>query len=313
MRPAGEPVLVSRFCMATRFEVALYGAEPDRLRAAGEAALEEVERAERLLSCFRPDSDLWAVNARAAAGPVRVDPRLIALLETAREVWHASGGAFDLTVGPLMQLWGFRGGQPREPSPGEVEQAASVCGMRLVETDSAAGTVRFLREGVELDPGAIGKGYALDRAAEALRECGVSSALAHGGTSTVVALGTPPDAPHWQVRVAVPGKAPQECPVVRLRDGALSVSGLHGRTAGPEGREVAHVLDPRSGRPVAAALLAAVTGPDGVRTDAWSTALLVLGEAAFDGSVQLPEGMSAAVWLPGGRELRHGQTFEQQG
>ncbi|BCW99188.1 MAG: hypothetical protein KatS3mg024_2015 [Armatimonadota bacterium] len=310
MSPVAGLVRVSRFCMATRFEIALYGAEADRLRAAGEAALEEVEAAERLLSCFRPESDLSAVNAGAAAGPVRVDPRLFALLQMAQEVWRATGGAFDPTVGPLMRLWGFRGGTFREPSPQDLERVRLSCGMHLIELDAQSRTVRFLAEGVQLDSGAIGKGYALDRAAMALRECGAVSALAHGGTSTAVALGSPPDEPSWAVRIAVPGIERDGGPVVRLKDAALSVSGVHGRTVEWEGRVAGHVLDPRTGLPVEGALLAAVTGPDGARTDAWSTALLVLGESAFTGAVQLPADFSAAVWLPDGRMLARGHAFE---
>jgi len=310
MSTHGDAVRVSRFCMATRFEIALHGAAPERLRAAGEAALDEVEAAERLLSAFLPESGLFAVNARASQGPVRVDPRLFVLLQSAREVWQASGGAFDPAVGPLMRLWGFRGGPFREPSREEVEAVRRGCGMHLVELDAPSRSVRFLSGSVQLDPGAIGKGYALDRAALALRECGVTSALAHGGTSTAVALGAPPEAPFWTVRIAVPGQPEDRGPLVRLRDAALSVSGVHGRRTGPDAGGAGHVLDPRSGVPAERALLAAVTAPDATRADAWSTALLVLGEEAFDGTVDLPGELSAAVWLADGRMLLRGSAFE---
>ena len=165
--------------------------------------------------------------------------------------------------------------------------------MSLVQLDPSDFTVRFARPGVMLDLGAIGKGYAIERAAEVLREAGVTSALLHGGTSSVQALGHPPDAEHWKIAIeqpqAGPGFQPASPPseppatspallaTVPLRDEAMSVSAVWGKSFQAEGKTFGHVLDPRTGQPVTGTVLAAVVLPSATETDALSTALLTLG------------------------------------
>jgi thiamine biosynthesis lipoprotein len=128
-----------------------------------------------------------------------------------------------------------------------------------------------------LDLGAIGKGYALERAADLLREAGIRSALLHGGTSSVVAIGSPPDAEGWPVAIQHPTRPEEILTTASLCDGALSVSAVHGKAFEAEGRLLGHVIDPRTGWPVMGAQLAAVTAASPTDTDALSTALLVLG------------------------------------
>jgi len=199
----GPPVRVARHAMATRFEVLLQGERPGALRAAGEEALDEIERLENLLSLYRPHSDIARINSAPAGCPVRVAPETFRLLERSRDLTEQTLGAFDITAGPLVRAWGFHGGAGHPPDPGQWAQARETAGWSRVILDPSEGTVRFAgnRPGL-LDLGAIGKGYALDRAAEILREAGVSSALLHGGTSTVVALGAPPDTAGWPLALA---------------------------------------------------------------------------------------------------------------
>jgi FAD:protein FMN transferase len=165
--------------------------------------------------------------------------------------------------------------------------------MNLVELTPADFTVGFAREGVMLDLGAIGKGYAIDRAAEILREAGVTSGILHGGTSSVYAIGHPPDAAHWKVAIErpaetgksglsaadhnPPGTRPGLLAVVPLKDEALSVSAIWGKSFQSAGETFGHVIDPRTGQPAGASILAAVALASTTATDALSTALLVLG------------------------------------
>ncbi len=319
--------------MATRFEMVLHGDDQAALRAAGEEAIAEIEQIENQISLYRPVSEIAHINARAALESVRVSPRVFALLEKAKMLTDQTDGAFDITIAPLVHCWGFMEGSGRLPSEDEIEEARGKVGMNLVQLNSRDSCVRFEREGVMLDLGAIGKGYAIERAAEGLREAGVASALLHGGTSTVYALGRPPDAPHWNVAIedqgssktatgrdafhrvpylfslaisskgengdAVervptgldsahgnlnPGRAGESepphtgCCIVPLRDEALSVSAVRGKFFEAEGKTFGHVLDPRTGRPVMGAVLAAVVLPSATETDVLSTALLVRGQ-----------------------------------
>lgn len=278
-------VTLARRAMNTRFELMLHGDSVTALRAAAEEALTEVERIEAQLSLFRPSSEIAQVNALAHREPVRVSPEVFALLEHAQRLSAATHGAFDLTLAPLLQCWGLLGrSDGRIPSEAELAAARECCGWTLVELDAARRTVHFARPGVMLDLGALGKGYAVQQAAVLLREAGVTSALIHGGTSTVFALGTPPDADGWQIAIESPqGPGHPPLTTVTLRDESLSVSTVSAKSFQHADQTFGHVIDPRSGKPSSAAQLAAVILPDATETDAVSTALLVLGPAGLTG------------------------------
>jgi thiamine biosynthesis lipoprotein len=249
--------------MGTRFEVVLAGGDEARLRSAGEAALGEVCRLSESLSAFGRGSMVSYINTHAAEGPVGVDRELFGLLMLCQEGWRRSEGAFDITVGPLMEAWGFRG-QAR----GDVDEARERVGMDKVELDAMRGTVRFARNGMRLDLGGVAKGFALDIAGGVLREAGVECALMHGGTSSVVAIGSPPGEDGWRIRVGNHD--------VALRDRALSVSAPRGRMIETEAGPLGHVLDPRTGAPAMGAQLACAVCESGAWAEVWSTALLVL-------------------------------------
>ena len=226
-----SPVKLACHAMATRFELVLHGDNPVALRAAGEEALEEIQRLEAQLSLFVPSSEIAHVNARAAQGPVRVSPPVFSLLQLAQRLHEQSGGAFDITIAPLVRCWGFMGGSGHLPSSEELAEARACVGMSLVRLEPTDYTVRFARPGVMLDLGAIGKGYAVERAAEVLREAGVTSALLHGGTSSVQALGHPPDAECWNIAIERPRPDLARAPAVAPGDSTGRLIGLAGHRA----------------------------------------------------------------------------------
>lgn len=250
--------------MGTRFELVLSGNKPERdLRAAGEEALDVVREWHGRLSAFERGSVVGQINAEAHARPVLIDREMLELLLACRK-WHdMTGGAFDIALGSLMVRHGFRDEPAQEEPP--------PFGMAHLEIDGARSEVRLTAPGVRLDFGAVGKGWAIDRALETLREAGVTSALIHGGTSTVGTIGLAPDGGPWRVRL----EEGEGAPVAVLRDASLSVSAPRGRR---NEKGEGHVLDPRSGSPASRARLAAAIGVYSAETDALSTALLVLGE-----------------------------------
>ncbi len=309
-------VAVARTAMATRFEIVLPGSDEVRLRAAGEAALDEIDRLEAQLSFYRPSSELSRLNTLAAVQAVRTEPQFFELLERALKIHQLSAGAFDPTVAALMLCWGFVGAAGRLPNSAQVEKARELTGMQLVHLDRTERTVRFARPGIRLDLGAIGKGYAIERAAETLLDLGISSAIIHGGTSTVYAIGAPPDAEAWNVAIPRPDPSgsralasegqDQPLPplaIVPLRDKAMSVSAVWGKSFEADGRLFGHVLDPRLGKPVRGAVLAATVTSSATDADAFSTALLVLGQKGFDL-------LRRAEPEPGMLVVEQGQAFE---
>ena len=269
--------------MGTRFELALDGKPDTYLQSAGEEAIREIARIESRLSLYRENSDLCEINRLAATRPVQLDDEMFAFLSTAKEICRTTEGCFDMTVAPLSRVWGFVGGSGVMPNANAVATAREVLGMHHLEFDESERTVRFLKPGVELDPGAIGKGYALDRAAEILRELDVPIALIHGGTSSVVAMGAPDGEEGWRVAIARPPTLPGEgdLAVHSLRDTTLSVSAPHTKSFTINGEVYGHVLDPRTGEPAKTCHLATVICPSAMLGDALSTALLVGGIELF--------------------------------
>jgi len=305
--------------MATRFEIVLHGENPTALRAAGEEAIEEIHRLEAKLSLYRPSSEIAHVNARAAREPVRVSPGVFELLERAQRLTSETSGAFDITVAPLVRCWGFMGGTGKIPATSEFADARAKVGMHLVQLDRQDFTVRFAVAGVMLDLGAIGKGYAIDCASEILREAGVTSALLHSGTSTVSAIGTPPGADGWKIAIdrppnpparAIPASAPdmpedsggrsKPLTTIRLKDESLSVSAVWGKFFEAGDQTLGHVLDPRTGKPVTGAVLAAIILPSATETDALSTALLTLGPEGHGSVAKLRAGMRTLLLTESG-------------
>lgn len=269
-----KSVRLARHAMATRFEFVLRGRDVVQLRSAGEEALAEITRLDGRLSFYNSTSELCRINGSAAEGPVSILPDVFDLLTTARNMWELSGGTFDPTIAPLMRCWGFAGGSGQLPKDDRLERARQVTGMSHVLFDPEAKTVRFTRKGVHLDLGGIAKGHALDEAARILLDCGVENALLHGGTSSIIALGTSFDGLPWKVGILMEGQ--QSIGTVELQNSSLSVSAVSGKAFTIEDTVYGHVIDPRTGFPTKGAQLAAVVAKTAAHADALSTAALVL-------------------------------------
>jgi FAD:protein FMN transferase len=261
----GQAVRLDADAMGTRFELVYWGP-----RAAGEEALAEIVRIESRLSVFQASSDISWINAHAGLRAVKVEPRTFSLLERCAELSEETDGAFDITVGPLMQAWKPVAEGGALPSAETVAEARTRVGHRHLQFDAQASTIRFGCAGMRLDLGAVGKGYAIDAAIAILHTHGVQSALLHGGPSTIYGIGAPPEGA-WRIAWDAGG---DERTFV-LRDGALSVSAVYGKACVPDGHCYGHVVDPLIGMPVDQTRAAIVTGPSAFECDVLSTALLV--------------------------------------
>jgi len=272
-------VRIKRPAMGCEFELMLCGRDRNYLVDAGNEAFEELARLEEQMSVFIPTSEVSYINASAAGGPVRVEPRLFNLLLTAARLSGETGGAFDISAGPIVKRWGFTNdaGEFAMPSDAEIGDIVKKVGMSHVELDVKECTIRFDGPGVALNLGAIGKGYAVREIVCLLRERGVTAGLVQGGPSTVYAMGNPSDDDAWTVGVRSPTDRETRIATVRLKDQALSTSGGHERFVEVNGRRYSHVIDPRTGYPVCGLLAASAVTSDAVESDALSTAFLVLG------------------------------------
>lgn len=282
-RAEAEFLTVSRRAMACQFQVILPATTPRGIDAAT-AALDEIDALEDQMTVYRDTSEVSRLNAVAATAPVPVEERLFELFETAQRLSLETDGAFDIAAGALIKAWGFLRGPKRVPARDELAAVMDRVGSRHVTLDRSRRTIAFNRPGLELNLGAIGKGYALDRAGELLRrDWRVSSAILHGGQSSVLAIGTPEnqattDAPAgWLVGVVHPFRPDEQIARLRLHDAALGTSGATIQYFEANGRRFGHILDPRSGRPAEGRACVSVIAPTAAEADALSTAFFILG------------------------------------
>jgi thiamine biosynthesis lipoprotein len=289
--------------MGCVYAIEAYG-DPATLPAILEEGLDEVDRIDRLLSNYKRESPLSRVNREAARGPVTVDPELFDFLDASLRYSRASGGAFDITVGPLMKAWGFFEGDRRVPGAGELADARRRVGFQHVLLDPARHTVRFDVDGVELDPGGIGKGYAVDRVVSLLRQRSVTTALVSAGGSTIYAMGAPPDEEGWEVALDDPLSPGRRAMSVRMRDQSLSIAGAAGKFFDQDGTRYTHIMNPRTGTPVSGVLTVAVVTATGIDGDAWDDAFFVLGVEKSRKIVKSMEGIEAYFLLPAGKGWR---------
>ncbi|HEV8145696.1 MAG TPA: FAD:protein FMN transferase [Bryobacteraceae bacterium] len=272
--------------MGTTYSIIAYGGDVSLVKAAVEDAAEEARRLDALLSNYLPASEWSQVNAQAWKRAVRVSPELFQLITQCVEYSKASDGAFDITVGPLMKVWGFYKGTGRLPKRDEVRAALERVGYRNILLDPKNNTVRFAREGVEIDPGGIGKGYAVDKMIEVLKADGITSAMVSAGGSSIYGLGTPPDERGWHTVIRDPKDANKTAAEVWLKDESLSTSGNYEKFFFAEGRMWSHIMDPRTGYPAEGVVAVSILAPRTIDSEAWAKPYYVRGRAWAARNVQ---------------------------
>ena len=272
-----------RALMGSTCEIAVWDADRARALRAVRAAFAEMQALDALLSTYKPASEISRLNARAGGALEKIDPRTFEALRAAKDASAQSDGAFDPTVGPLLRAWKLRepGVVPVGPEVTEFDRARQNLGWRDLVLDESSGSARLARAGMELDLGGIGKGFAVDRAVDILKEAGVPSALVNF-SGNLRAYGRPPRGRAWKFEVRHPREEGRAMAVVEFEEGALSTSGDYERrtTIRLEGKSYTHIVDPKSGRPVEGVASVTVFAPTATEADALSTAAFVMGPRA---------------------------------
>ena len=266
------------FQMGTYLEVALWHHEPETAKRLIRDAVQEVHRLDAILSNYDPDSALSRLNRHAGAGHMRVPIELFELLASSRELGEKTGGMFDVTVGPLMELWQKAAAKNQVPSASELNQARALVDYRnlaLSRPDEAA----LIRGGMSIDLGGIGKGYAVDRLTKMLKTAGVGAALINFGGSSMSAIGAPPRKTSWEI--AIQDTDGRLRGAIHLRDVALSTSASMGRGWIIDGKRYGHLIHPLSGIPVTEARMATVITPSATLAEALTKPLVLIGTSAM--------------------------------
>lgn len=274
-----RPVVFRTSTMGTWASLTLVTADSAAVAGPARQALQSLHRVDSLMTNWTTISEVARLNREAASGGTSVHPEVLDVLLTARRVGTASGGAFDLTVEPLVRAWGFLGGTPRVPADDEIAAALGVVGWRHVRLDSAASTLTLDDPGVRLDLGGVAKGYGVDRAAALLAASGVSNALVDL-SGNMMLMGSPPGRSHWNIGIRNPDTDGPHMGRLALTGVALATSGNYEQFVSRDGRRYGHILDPRSGWPAEGLESVTVITARAVDADAWATALLVMGPAS---------------------------------
>lgn len=274
--PGGYWLHVNRAAMACRFEVTLPVWDGAGVLVARDA-LNEVDELEEQLTIFRDSSEVSRINRTAASGAVQVEQSLFALLLLCQQLYRETEGAFDITSGRLSHCWGFMKRQGHIPEFAEIEAAKSFIGSDKLILDQELHTILFERPGVEINFGSIGKGHALDRITEMIRDR-VRTALLSAGSSSIRAIGSG-DRGHkgWIVGVRHPVCKDRRLAVLRMRDCAMSTSGSEEQFFEHNGKRYGHIIDPRSRLPAEGVSGVTVVAHSAAVADALATAFYVGG------------------------------------
>ena len=281
MGPA-ETTALSRFefvesHMGSDFKTVLYSPDEPTARRASRAAFDRIAALDLTFSDYNPESELMRLCDRAGGPPVRVSEDLFDILERSKAMFKKSGGAFDVTIGPVVRLWRRARRDRKMPDPKTLARARALVSSEFMELDRASKTVRLVKPGMKLDLGAIAKGYAADEAIRVLKAQGIASALV-AGAGDIVVSDPPPDREGWTIAIAppgIPGAEPQ-APLL-LHDAAVSTSGDAERYVEINGRRYSHIVDPKTGLGVVDRSSVTVVAPDGATADALDTTVYLLG------------------------------------
>ena len=281
-----------RYAMGTIFEIVIYDEDLPRADAAGRAALDEVIRLDGMMSNYKPESDLSRMNQTAHFQPVHIPRELYELIEESLFYSRHSNGQFDISVGPLVDLWKAALAGGPLPTPADLASALRCVGYQKIEL-IPPDRIQFHSDCMRLDLGAIGKGYAVDRAAETLNARGIHRAYIDAGGSTIYALGAAPGSNAWRVRLRDPSR--KLGPEVMLINNSVSTS-EQSAPSSLQGDAPGHIILPGTGKPLQTRYAISVTAPSATASDALSTTLLLLGPTKGTALVKTLDNVSA-IWI----------------
>lgn len=281
--------------MGTLFTIKVYAVDEAAAVAGKDAALAKVARLDRMMTDYDPDSELMRLCQRPAGEPVHVSEELFAILQESQRVAELTDGAFDVTVGPVIRLWRRARRAETLPTPEQLARARRSVGWRNLKLDAAAGTVTLQTAHMQLDLGGIAKGFAADQALAELRRHGLNRALV--AASGDIAVGDPPPGQRgWRVEVGGLRNTGRATPrILLLANAAVSTSGDAEQFVEIGGKRYSHIVDPRTGIGLTERWQVSIVAPHAAQTDAFATAVSVLGKERGLRVVASQPGMGAMI------------------
>jgi len=279
--------------MGTRFRIILYAPDEDTARKAATDAFARIASLNAIMSDYDNTSELMRLCAQAGGPPVPVSAELFFVLSKAQEVSRQSGGAFDVTVGPVVKLWRLARKRHKLPDAEKLAAARALVGWQNVRLDKDKRTVQLLKAGMQLDLGGIAKGYAADEALAVLQKHGIDRALVAAGGDIAVS-GPPPETDGWKIAIAtLPGE--KDPGRLILHHAAVSTSGDAEQHVEIDGKRYSHIVDPRTGIGLIGRMSATVVARHGIDADSLTKVVAVLGPEEGIKIVESHEGASARM------------------
>jgi thiamine biosynthesis lipoprotein len=261
--------------MGTLVEIKLVAQDPLSAETAFKVAFSELKRIEKLMSFQLTDSDVGRIN-QAAGNPVAVSPELLQLIQQSKHYAQLTQGAFDISIGPLVSLWGFDTEQYRLPGKQEIESVLPLVDYRAVFVNDTPPTVRLARAGMSIDLGAIAKGYAVDCAVEILQQQGITGVMVNAG-GDIRAVGRKPDGTSWNIGIQHPRQKDRILASLRVDNQAVVTSGDYERFFVQQGIRYHHILDSKTGWPARECQAVTVVAEEALAADALATGVFILG------------------------------------
>jgi thiamine biosynthesis lipoprotein len=264
--------------MGTHFKIIVYAMDQDAARKAVRAAFDRIAALDASMSDYKDSSELMKLCAKAGGEPVQVSDELFFVLTKAVEASEKSGGAFDVTVGPVVRLWRRARRTKKLPDADELKKALALVGYKNIKLDPQNRAVQMLKPGMLLDLGGIAKGYAGDEAQKVLKKHGITSALVAAGGDIVVS-GAPPGTEGWKIEIEpLDPSEKANAKYLLLKDAAVSTSGDVNQHVEIDGVRYSHIVDPKTGLGLTGERSVTVVALNGITSDSSTKIVMILGE-----------------------------------
>jgi thiamine biosynthesis lipoprotein len=283
----------SKFLMDTAVTITAVGHKQEAEKAIDET-FSEIERLEALMSGFREGSDVDRINKSAGIKPVKVDRDVLKVIIKAREISEMTGGAFDITIGPLSSLWGFGTKENYLPQEKEIKRLLYLVDYRRLIVDDSKSEVFLKRKGMSVDLGGIAKGYAADRGIEVLRRKGIKAGIV-AVAGDIRVFGKRPDGKPWHIGIKHPREKDKTIAAIDLEDSSISTAGDYERFFIKDGIRYNHILNPKTGYPSTGCQSVTIISKEGILVDALATGVFVLGPEKGMGLIEEREGIEGII------------------
>ena len=280
--------------MGTRFEITAISDSEENSKKAVNAGIREISRIESLISSWDENSQTSSINRKAGKEPVKVDKELFDLIYRSQKISNLTQGAFDISFASIEKLWKFDGSMTQLPSPEEIERSVRYIDFRNIILDKDNSTVFLKNEGMRIGFGAIGKGYAANRARKVMEEMGIEHGVVNAA-GDLTAWGTQGNGEPWKVGISKPDDLKTVIDWLTVSDNAVVTSGDYEKFVELEGRRYSHIIDPRTGYPTTGIKSVTIICPDAELADGLATSVFVMGPEKGLALINLLKGIECLI------------------